>query len=99
MPERAWPNHRDKWARKQQGGSVTGIVGVAAIALFAASEFIPPIVGCDIKGNISYQTGERIYHIPGQEYYSETRISLLNGEWWFCSEEAAREAGWRKAHR
>ncbi|WP_354317109.1 sunset domain-containing protein [Sinorhizobium fredii] len=69
------------------------------MVLFGASEFIPPILGCNIKGNISVRGGERIYHIPGQEYYSETRISLLNGERWFCSEEAAREAGWRKAHQ
>lgn len=54
---------------------------------------------CNIKGNISINTGERIYHVPGQEYYSQTRISLLKGERWFCSEEEARAAGWRKARR
>ncbi len=35
---------------------------------------------CNIKGNISLNTGERIYHIPGQEYYDETRISWRDGE-------------------
>jgi hypothetical protein len=54
---------------------------------------------CLIKGNISLNTGERIYHVPGQEYYSETRISLHKGERWFCSEEEARKAGWRRARR
>jgi hypothetical protein len=53
-------------------------------------------MGCNFKGNIS-RSGERIYHVPGQRFYSETRIDLLRGERWFCSEEAAREAGWRKA--
>ncbi|APG87563.1 succinoglycan biosynthesis protein (plasmid) [Sinorhizobium americanum CCGM7] len=72
---------------------------IAAIALFAISQFVSPIPGCDIKGNMSYRTGERIYHVPGQEYYSQTRIDFLSGERWFCSEEAAREAGWRKAGR
>ncbi|MER9469986.1 hypothetical protein [Mesorhizobium sp. M0220] len=43
------------------------------------------------------QTGERVYHDPGQEYYWDTRINLLKGERWFCSEEAARKAGWRKS--
>ena len=28
---------------------------------------------CWIKGNISVETGERIYHMPGQEYYAATR--------------------------
>jgi hypothetical protein len=52
--------------------------------------------GCNIKGNISYTTGERIYHVPGQTYYSATRINR-NGERWFCSEAEAQAAGWRRA--
>ncbi|WP_322416022.1 thermonuclease family protein [Mesorhizobium huakuii] len=55
--------------------------------------------GCNIKGNISINTGEHIYHIPGQEHYSETKISPQYGERWFCSEEEALAAGWRKARR
>lgn len=53
---------------------------------------------CNIKGNIS-DKGERIYHVPGQSYYDKTRISAGRGERWFCSEEEARSAGWRKAKR
>jgi hypothetical protein len=64
-----------------------------------AAEYGPPLVGCTVKGNISVNTGERIYHVPGQKFYSETQISPLKGERWFCSEEAAREAGWRKSRR
>lgn len=56
-----------------------------------------PGSGCSIKGNISLNTGERIYHVPGQKYYSQTRISLEHGERWFCSEDEARRAGWRKS--
>jgi hypothetical protein len=52
---------------------------------------------CNIKGNISTRTGERIYHMPGDKYYSRTRISLSKGERWFCTEEEAREAGWRRS--
>lgn len=52
---------------------------------------------CEIKGNISINTGERIYHVPGQEFYSQTRISPQHGERWFCTEAEARSAGWRKA--
>ncbi len=52
---------------------------------------------CNIKGNISINTGERIFHVPGQKYYSRTKISPRYGERWFCSEQEAYAAGWRKA--
>lgn len=54
---------------------------------------------CTIKGNISIATGEKIYHLPGQDYYESTVISPRYGERWFCSEEEARAAGWRRARR
>jgi hypothetical protein len=54
---------------------------------------------CNIKGNISYNTGERIYHIPGDPYYDATVIDENYGEKWFCSEKSAQEAGWRRASR
>lgn len=49
---------------------------------------------CTIKGNIS-SSGERIFHIPGQRYYSATRIDAMAGERWFCSPAEALDAGWR----
>lgn len=52
---------------------------------------------CDIKGNISLNTGERIYHVPGQEFYDDTVIRTEYGERWFCTEAEAKAAGWRKA--
>jgi hypothetical protein len=52
---------------------------------------------CRIKGNISVKTGERIYHVPGGEFYDATKISPSKGERWFCTEEEAREAGWRRS--
>lgn len=52
---------------------------------------------CDIKGNISRNSGERIYHVPGQRHYDQTEIDLSAGERWFCSEQEAQDAGWRKA--
>ncbi|WP_245322001.1 hypothetical protein [Mesorhizobium sp. WSM1497] len=77
-----------------------GLLGLLALlGIGLAVQIGPEFTNCNIKGNISYNTAERIYHVPDQEYYSETRISLLRGERWFCSEEAARAAGWRKARR
>lgn len=52
---------------------------------------------CAIKGNIS--SGGRIYHVPGQDHYSRTRINPANGERWFCSRADAEAAGWRAARR
>ena len=54
---------------------------------------------CTIKGNISYSTGEKIYHVPGQENYTDTVIDTSKGESWFCTESEAVAAGWRKAKR
>ena len=50
-----------------------------------------------IKGNTSYDTGEKIYHFPGCEYYQQTVINTDYGERWFSSEAEAQAAGWRKA--
>ncbi|PDS99868.1 hypothetical protein CO659_03755 [Rhizobium sp. S9] len=71
------------------------------IAVLATAILTSPMasgVGCGIKGNVS-NTGERIFHVPGHEYYRETVVNPFRGERWFCTEEAAREAGWRKASR
>jgi len=48
------------------------------------------------QGNIS-SSGERIYHVPGQRYYDKTQINEGKGERWFCTEQEAVDAGWRKA--
>lgn len=55
-------------------------------------------VACNIKGNISYTTGEKIYHLPGCPYYDATIINEAKGERWFCTEAEAQAAGWRKAY-
>lgn len=55
--------------------------------------------GCDIKGNISIERRERIYHVRGQQNYDDTIIAPEYGERWFCTEEEAVENGWRRAKR
>jgi hypothetical protein len=52
-----------------------------------------------IKGNISFDDGERIYHVPGGAFYDETVIDESRGERWFCTEQEAVAAGWRKSRR
>jgi micrococcal nuclease len=53
---------------------------------------------CVIKGNIA-SDGEKIYHVPGQQYYDVTTIDESKGERWFCDEPAAVDAGWRRSRR
>jgi hypothetical protein len=61
------------------------------------SEAAQATAGCSIKGNISGK-GERIYHLPsGRDYNSVTMNGA--GKLWFCSEEQALAAGWRKARQ
>ena len=50
-----------------------------------------------IKGNISLNTGEKIYHVPDGEFYDQTVIDEAKGERWFCTEAEAVSAGWRKS--
>lgn len=59
---------------------------------------IPP-PGCFIKGNISFNTGEKIYHLPGGQFYEATVIRPEYGELWFCFEEEAITNGWRKSEK
>jgi endonuclease YncB( thermonuclease family) len=53
---------------------------------------------CRIKGNVS-GSRERIYHAPGQRDYERVKVDEKQGERWFCSEDEAERAGWRKAAR
>lgn len=87
-------------------GRWSAMLAALLVAVVGAVRYGLPHVGsyslagaCTVKGNISVDTGERIYHVPGQKFYEETRITPQKGERWFCSEEEARAAGWRKARR
>lgn len=57
---------------------------------------VPPCV--IVKGNIS-RSGEKIYHLPGQANYEQVKIDELKGEAFYCSEQEAIDAGFRKALR
>ncbi|MBI4029260.1 MAG: thermonuclease family protein [Candidatus Blackburnbacteria bacterium] len=57
---------------------------------------LDPRESCNIKGNVS-SSGEKIYHMPWQQYYDKTQIDENAGERWFCTEEEAISSGWRKS--
>ncbi len=71
---------------------VLGLVAAGALADITC----PALV---IDGDTIEIAGERIYHVPGGAYYSRTRISPAKGERWFCTEEEAQAAGWRRSKR
>lgn len=75
----------------------TNIIIATALCLFSISTNANENRECNIKGNISYNTGEKIYHVKGQKFYEKTKINENKGEKYFCSEEEARKQGWRKS--
>ena len=99
-------------SRKPSSGSLLSVVvrfGGLAIAAFAAFEFGRPYLSsriasttqsdCSIKGNISINSGKKLYHLPGMEDYDSTNIEPVHGERWFCTEAEAIASGWQKAPR
>jgi endonuclease YncB( thermonuclease family) len=53
---------------------------------------------CVIKGNIN-RRGDRIFHVPGGRSYNQTRINEAKGERWFCTQNEAENAGWRRSRQ
>ncbi|MEH6993718.1 hypothetical protein V7075_13550 [Neobacillus drentensis] len=78
---------------------ILGISGITLFTLSACSSAEGSSSDCNIKGNVSYNTGEKIYHLPEDQFYDVTKINEDYGESWFCSEEEAEEAGFRRSER
>lgn len=72
-----------------------GLWGSCPVAFTTSANNLtnPSRLQCLIKGNIS-NSGEKIYYLPGQRYYNQTKIDEAKGERWFCTEEEAQKAGW-----
>ena len=94
----SWQNRR---RRRNLIPSWLLVVALVVVAWFVfdgrGRELLPG--ACTIKGNISVNTDERIYHVPGGEHYGSTKINIVAGERWFCTETEARAAGWRRSRR
>lgn len=59
--------------------------------------FVPKQEGYGlVKGNVS-KSGFRSYHTPFSKYYYKTKVDEGSGERWFCSEDEARDSGWKRA--
>ena len=54
-------------------------------------------LGCNIKGNVSWRNdNEMIYHCPNWRDYDRTSVDYEDGDRWFCTEQEAIAAGFRK---
>ncbi len=62
-----------------------------AAAWEAAKEKAPD--ACPIKGRVASRA--KLYVMPWMDGYDRIKIRSSRGERWFCSEEEARQAGWR----
>ena len=85
--------------------NMTDILGALSVPIKAQSMLMPrsasegaPSPECTIKGNVN-RTGNRIYHMPNQQFYSRIRMDAGGGPRWFCTIDEAEAAGWRKALR
>ena len=88
----------EKKAREDKLGLWTACVSVSMSATPTAptAQTATANPSCAIKGNIS-ASGEKIYHLQGCGSYARTIIDEDRGEQWFCSEQEAQSAGWRRA--
>ncbi len=62
-----------------------------AAAWEAAKEKAPD--ACPIKGRVASRA--KVYVMPWMQGYDRIKIRTSRGERWFCTEEEARQAGWR----
>jgi micrococcal nuclease len=58
---------------------------------------VPPNPECVIKGNIETSSGIRLYHLPSCRHYKQVVLDLDMGEQYFCTENAAKDAGFSLA--
>ena len=86
------------WRRRTQNTPLLGALAAQAdqTLIGSTNASAPPVASCIIKGNVNRE-GDRIYFLPGNSAYGKVRMDKGLGERWFCSEEEAIAAGWRKA--
>lgn len=85
-----------KKAGKKSSKSSAKSVKAASKSSAKSSKAAMTNTSCVIKGNIS-ATKEKIFHVLGCPNYGQTVIDTTKGERIFCSEQEAKDAGWRKA--
>jgi endonuclease YncB( thermonuclease family) len=57
----------------------------------------PTKTGCNIKAQIPFDNGEKIYLVPGCKNYTQAVVEKFRGEDWYCTEKEAIAAGFTKS--
>ncbi|TCP59134.1 copper amine oxidase-like protein [Tumebacillus sp. BK434] len=84
-----------RFVAEELGANVEWINATQTVAIRTGLP-TPPSQACGtptIKGNIS-SSGEKIYHVPGGQYYEATKAEEM-----FCTKEEAVAAGYRASLR
>ncbi len=86
------------WRHRTPQTALLGAIAEKANAILISEISVraSPVTDCVIKGNVNRQ-GDRIYFLPGNSAYGKVKMDKGLGERWFCTEEEAEAAGWRKA--
>jgi hypothetical protein len=90
------------WRHRNNRTTILGTFSVPTTAqtmlLSPSATAGAPSPDCVIKGNVS-RNGERIYHMPDQQFYARIEMERGGGRRWFCTPDEAEAAGWRRALR
>lgn len=73
-------------------------VSVPLLVKTAVTRLVQDPSPCVIKGEITIAK-DHVYYLPGSRDYDRITISTRRGERWFCTEQDAREAGWRPSEQ
>lgn len=73
-------------------------MGPMTYAHLICDKFVGAVKECTIKWNVSYETWEKIYHLPWCVNYSETVIDKEYWESYFPNEKVAEKAWFRKCN-
>jgi len=92
-------NNQTQKHNKQAIQKVLPVVFLIGLGISSISPITNFVRGCNIKGNISVNTGDKLYHLPNMQDYATTNIDVSKGEKWFCTESEAIVSGWKKAPR
>lgn len=71
--------------------------GIGVYGLPCTQEINSEKPNCTIKGNIRQGTDDKLYHRSDCRNYKLTKVQLYLGDSWFCTEQEAIKAGFKKA--
>ena len=80
------------WLKRSHEEAKTGKRGIYS---GFCQQNTPVNLDCPIKGNV--RNGEKTYHLPACDNYSQTIVDLSYGDQWFCTQDDALLAGFQKA--